>query len=67
MNEHVVATKELFAWERMDALVNQYLDLGWIIITVWAQDHGEPKQPSQHPHVLMGWIDRSREPQFPQR
>jgi hypothetical protein len=46
--------------------VNNYLQLGWVLINQYVIDVGEPGQPSQRPRFILAWQNHDDEPQHPQ-
>ena len=73
MKEHVIETVEVTSrnppedYTRLDAKLNPYLKLGWVIIADWRTDYGSPEHRNETAHILLGWIDRSRLPIFPSK
>ena len=58
-NVHEV--KELSGVGANDKYINDHLGLGWIIISHWLTDYGEPGTANQRPHFMLGWT-RQNEP-----
>ena len=46
--------------------VNEYLALGWALLTIYIEDRGELGAPSGHPHYVLGWQIPDQEPVFPE-
>lgn len=46
-----------------DKEVNEYLDLGWKIISVYATAYADYPGSSQTQHYVMGWV--GADPKFP--
>lgn len=46
--------------------VNNYLQLGWVLINQYVIDVGELGQPSQRPRFVLAWQSQDVEPQHPQ-
>jgi len=51
------------AWDTQN--VNDYLELGWRLLTVYVEDRGEPGAPNGRPCYVLGWLDASRDPVYP--
>jgi len=70
LKEHVVETVEIESrtsgTSDTDKQINKYLKLGWILIADWIVDYGDPRHRIETAHFLLGWIDRSRKPEYPQ-
>ena len=60
MKEYVTETVEVSSRDGVDKAINLYLKLGWILITDWVVDYGNPANRAERAHFLLGWIDRSR-------
>lgn len=65
MKEHIIETVEVSRRDGVDKGINEYLELGWVIIETWVVGYGDPRERIETAHVLLGWIDRSRSPVHP--
>lgn len=48
---NIIQIKEL----NNEESVNQYLELGWVLLNVLTVDRGEPRAVSQYVKYILGW------------
>jgi hypothetical protein len=46
--------------------VNDYLQLGWVLINQYVIDAGELRQPDQRPRYILAWQDSEAPAQHPE-
>lgn len=52
-------TKEIAARQNIDEEINPYLEQGWVILSTWVTNYGEPMERNETMHVLVGWAETS--------
>jgi len=61
----VVETKEIIGGQSIDQRLNQYLNLGWVLLEQWLCHDGDPSQPNRTFHALLGWKNKATPPVHP--